>query len=404
MNSPKSQVRTGSNWKSVLWHEFCHVVTLQKTGNKMPRWLSEGISVYEERERDPSWGQVLSPTWREWILRGELTPVSELSDAFVKPASAEHLQFAYFQSSLVVDFLIETYGLQTLQRMLIDLEVGMPINQVLERYAGDVKLLDTEFAAYAKDRAKSLAMAADWTKPQGLGGASSVSAWESWNREHPDNVFGLRALASALMKEERWEEARAKLQRFTEVYPDYRGPNDAWSMLATVARATNDPESEFVALQNASRLKSGDRAVYERLIRLASEREDWEEVTKQAERWLSLNPLIPAPHRFLAQAAEQRGAYAAAIPSLNALTQLDPMDPADTYYRYAMALYKCGQLRQAKRQILKCLEQAPRYQDAHRLLLKIVEPPLNEVTKPADATADDGSESPVPDPPSEKDP
>ncbi|MFN9984038.1 MAG: hypothetical protein ACK52S_00670, partial [Pirellula sp.] len=45
-NSP-SALQVDSNWKSVLWHEYCHVVTLQKTKNKMPRWLSEGISVYE---------------------------------------------------------------------------------------------------------------------------------------------------------------------------------------------------------------------------------------------------------------------------------------------------------------------------------------------------------------------
>ncbi len=49
MNSPATQGSSPSNWESVLWHEFCHVVTLQKTNNKMPRWLSEGISVYEER-------------------------------------------------------------------------------------------------------------------------------------------------------------------------------------------------------------------------------------------------------------------------------------------------------------------------------------------------------------------
>jgi tetratricopeptide (TPR) repeat protein len=45
-NSPSTHKM---NWNSVLWHEFCHVVTLHLTLNKMPRWLSEGISVYEER-------------------------------------------------------------------------------------------------------------------------------------------------------------------------------------------------------------------------------------------------------------------------------------------------------------------------------------------------------------------
>ena len=43
-NSPAAQGNHRSNWEAVLWHEFCHVVTLTMTKNKMPRWLSEGIS------------------------------------------------------------------------------------------------------------------------------------------------------------------------------------------------------------------------------------------------------------------------------------------------------------------------------------------------------------------------
>ena len=52
-NSPASQGEHPANWEAVLWHEFCHVVTLSKTRNKMPRWLSEGISVYEEGQENP---------------------------------------------------------------------------------------------------------------------------------------------------------------------------------------------------------------------------------------------------------------------------------------------------------------------------------------------------------------
>ena len=60
-NSPASQGEDPANWEAVLWHEFCHVVTLSKTHNKMPRWLSEGISVYEEEQEDPTWGNPLNP-------------------------------------------------------------------------------------------------------------------------------------------------------------------------------------------------------------------------------------------------------------------------------------------------------------------------------------------------------
>jgi len=81
-NSPASQGEYPANWKSVLWHEFCHVVTLEITKNKMPRWLSEGISVYEELQANPAWGQSMNGDYREMILGGELTPVSQLSSAF----------------------------------------------------------------------------------------------------------------------------------------------------------------------------------------------------------------------------------------------------------------------------------------------------------------------------------
>ena len=42
----------------------------------MPRWLSEGISVYEERQENPAWGQSMTPQYRELILEGGATKVS----------------------------------------------------------------------------------------------------------------------------------------------------------------------------------------------------------------------------------------------------------------------------------------------------------------------------------------
>ena len=84
-NSPKAE--RPFNWQATLWHEFCHVVTLNLTRNKMPRWLSEGISVYEESQRNPTWGQQMSPQYRKMVLGAELTPISNLSAAFLNPPS-----------------------------------------------------------------------------------------------------------------------------------------------------------------------------------------------------------------------------------------------------------------------------------------------------------------------------
>jgi len=50
-NSPKAE--RPFNWQATLWHEFCHVVTLNLTRNKMPRWLSDSFFAALRRvERD----------------------------------------------------------------------------------------------------------------------------------------------------------------------------------------------------------------------------------------------------------------------------------------------------------------------------------------------------------------
>src|SRR5438067_1819041 len=139
-NSPASQRGHPVNWQAVLYHEFCHVVTLQLTHNKMPRWLSEGISVYEETQANPAWGQRMNPRYREMVLGDELTPVSKLSGAFLAPRSEMHLQFAYYESSLVVEFLVQRFGLDKLKGILHDLGKGVEINEAIERNVSFGKL------------------------------------------------------------------------------------------------------------------------------------------------------------------------------------------------------------------------------------------------------------------------
>src|SRR5262249_11388957 len=147
-NSPAAHAGSAVNWQSVLWHEFCHVVTLQLTRNKMPRWLSEGISVYEERQANSSWGQRMNPRYREMVLGDELTPLSKLSGAFISPRSDLHLQFAYYESSLVVEFLVQRFGIEKLKAILRDLGEGTEINQAIAKQTLPMETLETEFEAF----------------------------------------------------------------------------------------------------------------------------------------------------------------------------------------------------------------------------------------------------------------
>ena len=49
------------------------------------------------------------------ILGDDLTPLSQLSSAFLAPKSAMHIQFAYQESALAVEFLVGKAGLDALK-------------------------------------------------------------------------------------------------------------------------------------------------------------------------------------------------------------------------------------------------------------------------------------------------
>ncbi len=156
-NSPAGAAGAVFNWKAVLWHEYTHVVTLGLTRNKMPRWLAEGISVWEETRRDPTWGQRMTSRYREMIRGGELTPVSKLSGVFLDPKTPEHVTFAYFQSALVVEFLVERYGFEALKAILRDLGEGTEANAAVVARTAPLLELEKAFEAFAKKKAEAVA-------------------------------------------------------------------------------------------------------------------------------------------------------------------------------------------------------------------------------------------------------
>ena len=372
MNSPIGQGANLTNWKSVLWHEFCHVVTLQKTKNRMPRWLCEGISVYEERLANKAWGQSLNPRYREMILGGELTPVSELSSAFLRPKSAKHLDFAYYESSLVVEYLIEEYGLDSLKKILRDLGLGIPVNDAIRRHAAPTNVLNVQFDAFARKRAESLARDADWTKPELPANANSAD-WAEWNKSHPDNIVGMLGEARALVAEEKTEPAIALLKKMLSLYSDRDGAQDAYALLAKIYRDNERPTEELAALKKVAELDASAVDANSRLLELSADNESWDDVERYGINMLGINPMLRTPHRYLAKAAEQQNNDELLIPSLTALVKMEPMDPADIHYRLAAALLRQKDLARAKNHVLLALDQAPRYRDAHRLLLQIAD-------------------------------
>ena len=364
-NSPATQTASPANWEAVLWHEFTHVITLTMTRNKMPRWLSEGISVHEELQANPSWGQRMTVRYREMILGDDFVPISELSGAFLAPKTPLHLQFAYYESALAVEFIVKDYGFEAIKKILRDLGEGVEINKAIESNTADLDKLEEDFEAFARARAEALAPGLDFAKPEPADLRS-----EEWLAEHPTNYWALQRWVVNAFADKDWTNALPPLETLTKLFPTQGGEDGAWVLLARAQRELGDTNAERAALVKAAALDADLPDVYLRLAEIGVARRDWKLVFDNARRALAVNPLVPHPHRLLAESAEAEGHDEDAIRSNRVLLRLDPPDPADAHYRLARLLHKMRDP-ETKRQVLQALEEAPRFRDALKLLREV---------------------------------
>ena len=171
----------------------------------------------------------------------------------------------------------------------------------------------------------------------------------------------------------KWNEAISPLKRWIDLQPEQRGGKEnAYLMLAEVHRRLGDSTSEQEVLKRFVRLSADAVDAYSRLMELGLQARDWPQVEENAQRFLSVNPLIAEPHRNLGLSFEAQGMAPEAIEAFRRLLALDPPDPADVHFRLGKLL-RPKDAQASRRHILKALEVAPRFRAAHQILMDFPE-------------------------------
>jgi tetratricopeptide (TPR) repeat protein len=117
------------NWARVVRHEFVHIVTLQQTHFNIPHWFTEALAVTsEDIERPAIWNQLLL----QRVPAGEIWSLDELTPVFQRPTSPLDWQFAYCQSRLYAQYMIETFGEECIARLLDCYRRNLPTPQAIE--------------------------------------------------------------------------------------------------------------------------------------------------------------------------------------------------------------------------------------------------------------------------------
>lgn len=119
-------------WEATAWHEFTHVLTLGVSKNRVPRWLTEGFSVYEERARERSWERGMERELFDAFHNQDIPPVHLMNRLFRGP----RILFGYYQGGLIVELIQKRYGFDKALELLRGFGDDIGLQQTFQRALG----------------------------------------------------------------------------------------------------------------------------------------------------------------------------------------------------------------------------------------------------------------------------
>lgn len=383
-----------ANWQEIVWHELAHVFTLQMTNNRMPRWLSEGISVWEEHEARPEWGRRQGIELVRAAEQDKLLPVADLNAGFTNANSNEDLGFAYFQSYLVVDYITAEYGFDKLLELIRQYaEIKDESEMFAAVFGVPIDEFDTGFRNWIERRVQEINVYVHYEDAPDEGAAhghgqrenSSAVMAELYNnaslkahmrqrvQEQPRDFQAHLQLGIVLFKEGAHEEARTHLELAQQILPDYGGYPSPALVLAQVYEQQGNQQARLEQLRIMLENHQHDYDSAMVLVRDAQERGDLEEARYYLDRAFGVSPYRLDAHKSGAEVATRAGDTAIAVREYEVLVELDQNDPVEARTNLAEAYLNNGQATEARRNILSALEIAPSYQRAQKILLDSVD-------------------------------
>jgi len=383
-----------ANWQEIVWHEFMHVITLQMTGNRMPRWLSEGISVYEEREGRPYWGRSQGLDLVRASEQDKLLHVADLNSGFSGAQDSADLGFAYFQAYLVVDFIADEYGFEKLVELVDQYAfIKEEEERFDEVFDQNLEQFDAAFRGWIDRRVAEINVYVhtedlpDEGDGHGHGVRENSSAIlaELYNNvslkqhmrariEENDRDFqAYLQLGIVLFKEESFFEAKQYLNQAYELLPSYTGYPSPPLVLSQIYEQEGNREAQLQQLELLLENLQHDYASAIILAEAALEENNFERAEYYIDRAIQVDPYRADVHQLKASYAETIGDSQLAVTEYEVLLKLEINDPAEAQTNLAQAYLNNGQILQAKENILRALETAPSYQRAQRILLQSID-------------------------------
>jgi len=347
MNSPRPGLDGEFHWGTTLWHEMAHIFTLEATDHLVPRWFSEGVSVYEEWSTGPLNGRHIPSHVLQAMAEDKFLPIAGLDEGFIRPTYENQVIVSYMQAGLICEYIATQHGQQALRTMLEHFRAGDDSVTALEAALGITAAeFDERFAAHIEaEFAPTFANLDAWMEAQ------------SAMLQHAN--------------ESNWTEVRGPAESSIALLPFYVDEGSPYLYLARAQREAGDTAAARATL--TAYYEQGGYAP-EALLQLAR----WHlaageaaTATRVFKDLLQVAPLEAAVHAELGDLLLETEPVEA-LREFEALAAMSPHDEAGLKYRMARAHLALGDRDKAREQLLYALEIAPNFREAQQLLLEIV--------------------------------
>ena len=369
-DSPSAREAGEFNWGSTLWHEYTHVITLQMTDYRIPRWFSEGLSVYEERRARPGWGDDWNPLFVRAFAEKRWFKMADLDAGFQRPKTPQDVPIAYFQASQVCEFIADRYGFDSILRMLAlyrdKAKTPDVLLQVLKLSESD---FDREFMAYVESKVKPLQQALN--TPSNV--VASLTKEEVLKALATEDTFALRIRAAELLAADGDTQAAVThYLRALELFPYVSGSGNPYESLAKILEQKGDAAQAAKVLEGLVKTDENNLEALKNIARIRLALGERQQALNALQASFYISPFDYKLHTQAGELSVELKDYAKALTEFQVALALAPPNVAEANYNIASAYYALGRQPEAKRAVLRALEAAPRYEKAQELLLRIV--------------------------------
>jgi tetratricopeptide (TPR) repeat protein len=366
-DSPKARTPGEFSWQETLWHELTHVITLQMSNNRVPRWLTEGISVWEEAQARPDWGRETTVQFAQALEQGKPLKLRNLNEGFQDP---ELIVLSYYQASQIVDYLVKTYGEAKLHAFVRAFGRGLDTEAALkEIYGVGIDQVQSGLdAAFDRDFGSMRKALKKIDIPQNAT-AEQLAAMAQAN---PDSFAVHMRLAAARQKAGDAAGAIRALEQAAKLLPAIQGKQNPNLAIAEIALEQKNSARAIEALDAFLKVDGNDIDAARQRAQLLEPMGDATRTAAAYLRVVDADPFDSHAQTIVGRAALQRKDANAAIRAFRAALGAKPADVASAHYDLAQAYLLGGRNAEAKQETLAALEVAPSFEPAQDLLLKIV--------------------------------